>query len=126
MSGIPFQPAGATAPVGAYSPVMRAGDFVFVSGQIPRDLETGELIGDDVTTQTNAVLDRVETMLAAAGATLADVVSVTAYLADIGDWAEFNNVYRTRFTEPYPTRTTVGAQLHGCLVEITATAYIGT
>lgn len=126
MSGIPFQPAGATAPVGAYAPAMRAGDFVFVSGQIPRDLETGELIGDDVTTQTNAVLDRVEVMLAAAGATLADVVSVTAYLSDIADWAEFNNVYRTRFSEPYPTRTTVGAQLHGCLVEITVTAYIGT
>ena len=126
MPGIPFSPTNAPAPVGAYSPAMRAGDFVFVSGQVPRDLATGELIGEDVTTQTHAVLDRVETMLAAAGATLADVVSVTAYLADIADWAEFNNVYRSRFNEPFPTRTTVGAQLHGCLVEITVTAYIGT
>lgn len=111
-------------PVGAYSPAVRAGDFVFLSGQVPMDPETGELIGNDVGSQTHAVLDRIERLLAAAGAKLTDVVSVTAYLADIGDWDAFNNVYKTRFEAPYPARTTIGAGLHGFLVEMSVTAYL--
>lgn len=110
------------APVGAYSPAIRAGDLIFVSGQVPRDPRTGELIGGDVRTQTRAVLANVERVLGAAGATLRDVVAVTAYLADIGDWDAFNEVYRDSFTPPYPTRTTVGAMLHGVLVEISVIA----
>jgi 2-iminobutanoate/2-iminopropanoate deaminase len=111
-------------PVGAYSPAVRAGDFLFLSGQVPTNADTGELIGSDVATQTNAVLDRIERVLMAAGARLSDVVSVTAYLADINDWNEFNNVYRTRFEPPFPARTTVGAGLHGFLVEISVIAYL--
>ena len=88
------------------------------------DPETGELIGDDVGSQTHAVLDRIEHLLGAAGANLKDVVSVTAYLADIGDWDSFNNVYKTRFEPPFPARTTVGAGLHGFLVEISVIAYL--
>ncbi|HEY0809060.1 MAG TPA: RidA family protein, partial [Longimicrobiales bacterium] len=80
--------------------------------------------GSDVATQTHAVLDRIERVLSAAGAKLSDVVSVTAYLADINNWDEFNNAYKTRFEQPFPTRTTVGAGLHGFLVEISVIAYL--
>lgn len=111
-------------PAGAYSPAVRAGDFVFLSGQVPMDPETGELIGRDVATQTHAVVDRIERLLAAAGALLTDVVSVTAYLADIKDWDAFNTAYRSRFSQPFPARTTVGAGLHGFLVEISVIAYL--
>lgn len=111
-------------PVGAYSPAVRAGDFLFLSGQVPTDPETGALIGDDVPTQTHAVLDRIERVLKEAGATLGDVVSVNAYLADINDWDSFNEAYKSRFQPPFPARTTVGAGLHGFLVEISVTAYL--
>ena len=111
-------------PIGAYSPAVRAGDFLFLSGQVPTDPETGALIGDDVPTQTHAVLDRIERVLKEAGATLDDVVSVNAYLADINDWDSFNEAYKSRFQPPFPARTTVGAGLHGFLVEISVTAYL--
>ena len=123
MSGTPIQPAGMKPPAGAYTPAMRAGDLVFVSGQVPVNPETGSVIGTTVSEQTNAVLDRIANVLAAADATLADIVSVTAYLSSIDDWEEFNKAYRARMTAPYPTRTTVGVQLHGFLVEITVIAY---
>jgi 2-iminobutanoate/2-iminopropanoate deaminase len=103
---------------------VRAGDFLFLSGQVPTDPETGALIGDDVPTQTHAVLDRIERVLKEAGATLGDVVSVNAYLADINDWDSFNEAYKSRFQPPFPARTTVGAGLHGFLVEISVTAYL--
>lgn len=122
--------AGAAAPPppkGAYSPAVRAGPFVFVSGQVPRDPLTGALVGPgDVGAQTRQTLANVRGALAAAGATLADVVSVTAYLADIGDWAAFDAAYREVFTPPYPTRTTVGAGLTGVRVEVTVAAYVGS
>ena len=111
-------------PIGAYSPAVRAGDLLFVSGQVPTDPETGALLGSDVATQTNAVLDRIERMLAHAGSSLHDVVSVTAYLADIDDWDAFNETYQARFQRPFPARTTVGAGLHGFLVEISVIAYV--
>lgn len=111
-------------PVGAYSPAVRAGDFLYLSGQVPVDPESGELIGSDVATQTHATLDRIERVLGLAGAHLSDVISVTAYLSDINDWDEFNNAYKTRFQQPYPARTTVGAGLHGFLVEISVVAYL--
>ena len=112
------------SPVGAYSPAVRAGDFLFLSGQVPIDPETGLLLGEDVAAQTHAVLDRIERVLKEAGAALRDVVSVTAYLADIDDWDRFNDAYKSRFEPPFPARTTVGAGLHGFLVEISVTAYI--
>jgi 2-iminobutanoate/2-iminopropanoate deaminase len=115
-------PAGHKPPVGAYSPALVAGDLVFVSGQVPRDPETGALLGTTVEEQTRAVLANVARLLGYAGASLSDVVSVTAYLADIGDWDAFNEVYREHFEPPYPTRTTLGAHLHGVLVEISAIA----
>jgi len=113
------------APVGAYSPAVRAGPFVFVSGQVPRNPETGELVGEDVESQTRQVIANVQRALEAAGASLSDVVSVIVYLDDIGNWDRFNTAYKALMPAPYPTRTALGAGLHGFLVEISAVAYIG-
>jgi 2-iminobutanoate/2-iminopropanoate deaminase len=115
-------PPDVPTPKGAYSPAVRFGDLLFVSGQVPRDLRTGELLGEDIRAQTRGVLGNLRRVLDTAGATLDDVVAVNAYLADAGDWDAFNEVYRETFTPPYPTRTTVGAGLRGILVEVSAIA----
>lgn len=111
-------------PAGAYSPGVRAGNLLFVSGQVPRDPRTGAVVGDNVAAQTRQVLANLEAVLRAGGATLADVVAVTVYLADEGDWGTFNDVYRSTFRAPYPTRTVVGARLRGILVELSAVAVV--
>ncbi len=112
----------APAPKGAYSPAVRVGNLVFVSGQVPRDVRTGELLGDDIRAQARGVLANLRRALEAAGATLEDVVSVTVYLADPDDWGAFNEVYRETFPPPYPARAVVGAGLRGILVEVSAVA----
>jgi 2-iminobutanoate/2-iminopropanoate deaminase len=114
------------APAGAYSPAVRAGGFVFISGQIPRDPASGEIVGDDVESQTRQVIANIRRGLEAAGATLADVVSMVVYLADVDDWGRFNTVYKELMPTPYPTRTAVGANLRGITIEISAVAYVGT
>ena len=119
-----FLPAGVPLPKGPYSPAVRAGDFVYASGQVPRDPATGELAGDDVATQTRQVLSNLQRVLEQAGASLADVVSVTIYLARADDWGTMNGVYTEFFRTPYPSRTTVGAELRDILVEISAVAYV--
>jgi 2-iminobutanoate/2-iminopropanoate deaminase len=112
-------------PAGAYSPAVKAGPFVFVSGQVPRDPATGALVGDDVESQTKQVVANVSRALQAAGASLSDVVSVIVYLADIDDWGKFNAVYKELMPTPYPTRTALGANLRGIFVEMSAVAYVG-
>src|SRR5215467_60216 len=113
------------APVGAYSPAVRAGPFVFESGQVPRNPETGELVGEDIESQTRQVVANVARALEAAGAALSDVVSVIVYLADVDDWGRFNTAYKELMPAPYPTRTALGANLRGILVEMSAVAYLG-
>src|SRR6266508_381966 len=113
------------SPVGAYAPGLRAGDFIFVSGQVPRDPETGRIVGETIEEQTVRVLENIKAILEAGGATLADVVKVSAHLSDLGLFERFNKVYATYFPDPKPTRTTVGSQLVGILVEIDAIAYVG-
>jgi len=113
-------------PKGAYSPGVRAGDLLFVSGQVPRDPRTGELVGgDDVAAQTRQVLANIAGVLAAGGASLADLVSVTVYLVNPDDWGTFDATYREIMQPPYPTRAAVGASLRGILIEISAVAYLG-
>src|SRR6185437_11164332 len=112
-------------PAGAYTPAIRAGGFVYVSGQVPRDPASGDLVGNDVESQTRQVMRNVQRALEAAGATLNDLVSVTVYLADVDDWGKFNAVYKSLLTPPYPTRTAIGANLRGILVEISAVACVG-
>lgn len=118
-----FLPSDVPLPVGAYSPAVRAGDFVHVSGQVPRDLRTGALVGDTVEAQATQVIRNIRDVLAAAGATLDDVVSATIYLTNEDDWAAVNDLWRASFAAPYPSRTTVGARLRGILVEISVVAY---
>ncbi|HKN65080.1 MAG TPA: Rid family detoxifying hydrolase [Gemmatimonadaceae bacterium] len=119
-----FLPGDVPKPVGAYSPAVRAGDFVFISGQVPVDPKTQKVISEDFETQVRQTLSNVKAALGAAGATLDDVVSVIAYLTDMDDWGRFNDIYKETFRAPYPTRTAVGAMLRGFKVEVSAVAYL--
>ncbi|MBI5878576.1 MAG: hypothetical protein HZB53_13085 [Chloroflexi bacterium] len=111
---------------GAYSPAVRAGDFIYISGQVPRDPASGETAGDTIESQTHRVLQNIGVLLAASGASFADVVKATVHLSDIAGFARFNTVYATYFPDPKPARTTTGAQLPGgFLVEIDVTVYVG-
>jgi len=112
-------------PAGPYSPAVRAGDFLYVSGQVPKDPRSGALLGHDIVSQARGTLENLRRVLAAAGASVGDVVSVTVYLIDENDWGAFNEVYREVFSPPYPSRTVVGARLRGVLVEVSAVAWLG-
>jgi 2-iminobutanoate/2-iminopropanoate deaminase len=113
------------SPIGAYSQGLHVGDFIFVSGQGPLDPVTGQVVGKTVEEQTARVLENIRAILEAGGATMADVVKVTAHLSDLALFERYNKVYATYFPDPKPTRTTVGSQLLGILVEIDAIAYVG-
>jgi 2-iminobutanoate/2-iminopropanoate deaminase len=109
-----------TLPSPPYSPGRWAGDLLFVSGQlgILTDSDSG-----NVAAQTSLALERLALVLAEHGATTADVVKCTVFLADMGDWAVMNAVYQEFFSPPYPARSAVGVELAlGALVEIEAVA----
>jgi len=115
----------APQPSGAYSQGLRAGDFVFVSGQGGTDPATGELAGDTIEAQTAQTLANVRAILEAAGAGMEDVVKATVHLRYIELFSRFNAVYMEHFPDPKPTRTTVGSGIGGALVEIDVIAYVG-
>jgi 2-iminobutanoate/2-iminopropanoate deaminase len=119
-----FLPEEFPLPKGPYSPAVRAGDFLYVSGQTPRDLMTGEIVGTDVTAQARQTLSNVQRVLMQAGGKLSDVVSVVVYLQKMSDWVTVNKVYTEFFTNPYPSRTAVGVDLRDILVEISCVAYL--
>src|SRR3954463_7525855 len=91
----------APPPAGAYSPAVRAGDFLYVSGQVPRDPRSGATVGETVEEQTRQVVSNLELALNAGAARLADFVSTTVYLADPDLWGAFNGVYREIMPQPY-------------------------
>jgi 2-iminobutanoate/2-iminopropanoate deaminase len=95
------------APVGPFSPAVRAGEFVYLSGQVAQDPTTGRLIEGDVAAQTALIFKNVEAVLAAARKTFADVIKASVYLTDMRDFAAMNAVYGRHFEPPYPARTTV-------------------
>jgi 2-iminobutanoate/2-iminopropanoate deaminase len=118
----PIQPEGLARPAPPYSPVVVTGDFVFTAGQVAHD-ENGKLVSDDIEDQCRRTLDNVRTCLQAGGCDLSDVVKVTAFLTDLGDFDAYNRVYREYFSEPYPARSSVTVTLPpGILVEIEAIA----
>jgi len=104
--------------------VVVAGPFVFVSGQLPYDPESGQVKGTEIASQTVQVISNVKGLLKSVGASLEDIVSVTAYLNDISDWDLFNETYQSLMPSPFPSRTTVGVRVHGALVELTVVAYV--
>jgi 2-iminobutanoate/2-iminopropanoate deaminase len=116
--------ADAPAAIGPYSQAIHAGDLVFLSGQVPIDPKTGELVGGDIAAQTERVLDNLGAVLAAAGCEFGDVVKTTIYLVDLGDFQVVNQTYAKRFTAAPPARATVqvSALPKGARVEIDAIA----
>ena len=100
-------PEGTPKPRGPYTPVIRAGDFVFVSGQGPVDPVTDQMSYGDIQHETRITLNNVKRLLEVAGASLADVVKVSVFLLDGKDFPAMNEVYREFFDDQRPTRTTV-------------------
>jgi len=95
--------------IGPYSAALRAGQLVFVSGQVPLDPDTGAMVEGDIAHQTRQVIRNISALLDASGLSLAHVVRTTVFLADMNDFGPMNEVYRGFFSEPYPARSTVQA-----------------
>jgi len=95
--------------IGPYSPAIRAGQLLFVSGQIALDPATGQMTGGDVVAQTRRVMGNLGALLNAAGLSFSDVIRTTIFLADMDDFVAVNEVYGTYFTPPAPARATVQA-----------------
>ena len=113
-----LSPPGAPTPRGPYSPAVRAGDFIFVSGQVPPD-------PGDIAHETRQVLNNIKIILEGCGASLADVVKCTVFLGDGQDFAAMNQVYAEFFGNAKPARSTVvtGFMIPKIRVEIDAIAY---
>ena len=99
----------APAAIGTYSQAIRSGQLVFLSGQIPLDPATMELVEDDFATRVRRVFDNLRAVAQAAGGDLDHVVKVTVYLTDLSNFATVNSVMTEYFSEPYPARAAVGA-----------------
>lgn len=118
---------GAPAAVGPYSHAVRAGGFLFCSGQVALDPDAGVLVGDDVAAQTVQVFKNIRAVLASAGLALSDVVKTTVFLSTMDDFAAMNAVYAESFGDHRPARSTVavlGLPV-GAMVEIEIVAAAG-
>jgi 2-iminobutanoate/2-iminopropanoate deaminase len=113
--------------IGPYSQAVRAGAFLFCSGQIPLEPATGEMVSGGIADQTRRVLENLKAVVEASGAGLADVVQVTVYLADLSHFAEMNAVYEEYFGGSKPARATIQAAAlpKGALIEADCVAYLG-
>jgi 2-iminobutanoate/2-iminopropanoate deaminase len=120
-----LSPPGVPAPRGPYSPAVRAGDFIFISGQVPVDPATNQVELGDIRHETRLVLTNIGRILDGCGATIADVVKCSVFLADGKDFGAMNEVYAEFFGAHKPARTTVACQfaLPGLKVEIDCIAY---
>jgi reactive intermediate/imine deaminase len=121
MTKTAFHTTNAPQPAGPYSQGIEANGFFYTAGFGPQDPTTGA-VPDTVAEQTRQVLRNVQAILAERGLTMDDCVKTTVHLADLSDFAEFNEAYKQFFSEPYPVRTTVGSQLANILVEIDVVA----
>lgn len=117
----------APAAIGPYSQAVKVGDLVFVSGQIPLDPATGEMVEGDIEAQTKRVMENLRAVLRAAGAGFEHVVRSTIYLTDLGDFAKVNAIYGSYFPSEPPARATVqvAALPRGSKVEIDVVAHLG-
>jgi 2-iminobutanoate/2-iminopropanoate deaminase len=113
--------------LGPYSQAIRAGQFLFVSGQVPIDPASGELVQGGIADQTRRVLENIGEILKAGGASFQQVVRATVYLADLGEFAAMNEVYATFFSAPQPSRSTVQAARlpRDARIEIDVIAFLG-
>jgi 2-iminobutanoate/2-iminopropanoate deaminase len=116
----------APAAIGPYSQAIRHGDMIFTSGQIPLDPLSGEIVGDDISTQTWQVLKNLSAVLEAGGAGLDQVVKTTCFLDNMDDFTAFNEVYQRSFSASPPARSCVAVDRlpKGVLVEIEALAIL--
>ena len=121
-----IQTERAPKPIGPYSQAIRAENFIFLSGQIPIDPSTGEMIRGDIRQQTRQVLENMKGVLESQGLGMQDVVKVNIFLKDMGNFNEMNEVYATYFSSSPPARSTVEvAKLpRNADIEIEAIAYI--
>ena len=127
MSKAIVKTADAPAAIGPYSQAVKAGDFLFCSGQIPLDPATGEIVEGDIQTQTERVMNNLKAVLEAGDADLSRVVKTTIFLVDLGDFGAVNETYAKFFTGDPPARACVQVSKlpKGVRVEIEATAYLG-
>jgi 2-iminobutanoate/2-iminopropanoate deaminase len=117
-------PLGAPIPRGPYSPAVRAGDFIFVSGQLAVDTATNVYSAGDIQHETRLTLTNIRRILEDSGATLADVVRVGVFLAEGSDFAKMNEIYAEFFGEEKPARTTIVCKFAADIkVEIDCVAY---
>lgn len=123
----PISTERAPAAIGPYSQAVRARGSVYLSGQIPLDPATGQLVEGDIGVQTRRVFDNLKAVCEAAGASLDDVVRVGIYLMDLSDFAQVNAVMAEYFQAPYPARSTiqVSGLPRGARVEVDAILAIG-
>jgi reactive intermediate/imine deaminase len=121
-----IQSDNAPAPIGPYSQAVKVGDTMYLSGQVPLDPATGELVDGDIDAMARRIFDNLAAVMAAAGGSLADIVKLTIYLVDLNDFAKVNAVMAEYFQEPYPSRATVAiAGLpKGAPVEVEAIAHL--
>ena len=127
MSRQSFHTDRAPQAIGTYSQAVRAGDTVYLSGQIPFDPATMQLVGGDMEAQARRVFDNLKAVAEAAGGSLEKAVKVTIFLTDLAHFVKVNEVMATYFTKPYPARSTVGvAQLpRGAQIEIECVLHLG-
>ena len=127
MMKIPIATTSAPAAIGPYSQAVTAGSFVYVSGQLPINADTGNFAGSDITSQTKQSLENIKAILVEAGLNMQDVVKATVFLSDMNYFADMNAVYAQYFDEPFPARAAVEvARLpKDALVEIEAIAFVG-
>lgn len=114
----------APAAIGPYSQAIEVGNFVFTSGQLPIDPETGVFPDGKIMAQTNQCLLNIKHVLNAAGLTMDDVVKTTVFLADMSDFADMNTIYEKYFSEPFPARSAVAVKTlpKGAMLEIEVVA----
>jgi len=122
-----LSPPGVPVPRGPYSPAVKAGGFVYVSGQVPIDTSTNQMSLGDIQHETRLILNNTKAILEGAGANMAQVIKCTVYLSNGADFAAMNEVYAEFFGEHKPARTTIVCQfvMQAIKVEIDCIAYVG-